>query len=205
MMRAFAVALLLACVACAGGAPRDESCWCPDPGAGCWRLRGIAEDLAKPSPAGLAAREDRARQEAEIWRLALVPWERALGMTVLPLRPEASASLGLPPAHGFQIRELDPAGPAAATCAAGDVVLRLDGKAVSAAGAPYLVLRRGPLRIEVLRSGCVRFEYSVSVPPERLGPAESAAPDVQEMLRRAVREAVGGEALVPIGGRQGGN
>ncbi len=206
MMRAFAVALLLACVACAGGAPRDESCWCPDPGAGCWRLRGIAEDLAKPSPAGLAAREDRARQEAEIWRLALVPWERALGVSAEPLAPEESVALGIPPAHGFRIRELEPRGPAAmAGFALGDCFLRLNGKAVSAAGASFMVLRAGPAVLEGRRPGRGRIESSVKVPRERLEPAVSAPPDVQEMLQRALREAVGSEAVIPTGRQGGGN
>lgn len=204
-MRILALALLLLSAGCAGSEVPPAACWCPEPGAGCWALWRAAEAARHSVPeTDLGGREEQARQAAGIWRLGLVPWQRALGLTVVPLSPEDAVTLGIAPAHGFQVTHVEELSPELSGLRDGDAVLRMNNLNVSAAGAPYICLRRGPLSLEVLRPGQGRLLVPVVVTRERTEPAATVAPDVQEMLRRAVREAMGNDAVIPLAGRRDG-
>lgn len=180
--------------------PSPDACWCAESGATCWSLRESASVLStSPTGASLAELEQRLRQEAAIWRLGLVPWERALGCKCRVLTPPEAEALGLHAAHGFQIADIEASGPAAAHgLSTGDCVLRVNGRSVSAAGVPFAAVRAGSASLDVWYPGHGRRTVRLSIPKDRLAPAEQEPTDASELMRRALREAMGGESVVPL-------
>jgi hypothetical protein len=180
--------------------PDADGCWCADSGVTCWALRESACELStSPTGASLAEQGQRLQREAAIWRLGLVPWERALGCKCLVLTPPEAEALGLHAAHGFQIAEIEASGPAAAAgLNLGDCVLRVNGRSVSAAGVPFAAVRAGSASLDVWYPGHGRRNVRLNIPKERLAPAEQEPTDASELMRRALREVMGEESVVPL-------
>jgi serine protease Do len=82
-----------------------------------------------------------------------------LGVEVRPLEPHEAAAVGLPGGAGLAVVAVDPRGPASGVLAEGDVLLALDGKAITLARFKALAARlsRGERATLVIQRGADRF------------------------------------------------
>jgi serine protease Do len=82
-----------------------------------------------------------------------------LGVEVRPLEPHEAAAVGLPGGAGLAVVAVDPRGPASGVLAEGDVLLALDGKAITLARFKALAARlsHGERATLVIQRGADRF------------------------------------------------